>query len=244
MPLAARAPVWGKSMARFLPKEPSTASMRAGNGSSPIQVPEATPSMPEPRVLAKIGLSSLGNIPSEPRLLLETLKTDDATDGATSADDFSRGIRRAVRLHLAFRAKLHRRENRSWREWVSEHFQAGYSCYQRYRIAAELQLGLLSRGLPALSNEFQARSLAPLRRHAQFWEKLADEFKEGFPAGEQIRPRLEAALGILSSAAAPARVRLHRALTRILAGNSGDVPGTGEALALVRRALALLETGE
>src|SRR5258708_3612007 len=124
----------------------------------------------DPKILAQLGITNFGALPSDPRLLAEQLKADDAADALIDAEEFTRGIRRAIRLQLAYQARLHRLSGQRWTEWVSAHFQAGYSCYQRYHLAAELQVGLLSRGLPALANENQARAMAPLRKHEKFWD--------------------------------------------------------------------------
>lgn len=199
----------------------------------------------DPKILARLGLADFGSLPSDPRLLAEKLRTDDAADAAIDAEEFTRGIRRAIRLGVAYEARLHRLSGQRWTEWVSAQFQAGYSCYQRYHLAAELQIGLLSRNLPPLANEHQARAMAPLRKHAQFWEAVAANFAGGFPPGHELRQRLQSALGLTAKpASSTPRIKLHRILTRVVqATPPGDDPAVAHALALVRQAIATLEKG-
>jgi hypothetical protein len=117
-------------------------------GSNASSVPPARhPPRIDETVLCQLGLSGLVGAPTDPKLLIEHLLTDDQTDAKVGSDDFSRGVRRAVRLWLAKSAGLHRRTGKTWMEWVSEHFsEAGYETYQRFHIAGEIQVGLLSVG--------------------------------------------------------------------------------------------------
>lgn len=198
----------------------------------------------DPKVLAQLGLKPP---PADPRLLAAYLDSEDAADAEVDSDGFRRGIRRAARLGLAFSAKLHRKARQTWTVWVRERFKAGYECYHRYHRAAELQVGLIARGLPALVNENQARALAPYRRHEEFWSVLAsDTFKQGFPNGVELKGRIRKALGLEALAAAStARIKLHRSLERIMASTSNpdDDLAVKEALGIVRRAISVLERG-
>lgn len=231
-----RAPQWNKSTARFLcpvsrtnPEEPEI-----------IHVPAAR--RPDEKVLAQLGLKAP---PSDPALLGEYLIADDADDAATHADEFSRGIRRAVRLSLAFSAGLHRQAQTPWKVWVDTNFKGGYACFRRYHVASELQIGLISRGLPLLTTEHQSRSIAPFRRHEKFWEALAT-FKPVLPPAVELKNRLRTALGEVAPAAeATPRIKLHRILNRLIAAlpANDDDPLVIEAVALVRRAVAMLEQG-
>lgn len=234
-----RPPAWNKSMTRYL-----------GHGAAPTErgapspVRPRAPSIPslDPAVLAELGLKSP---PTDSRLLAAYLETEDLADGELDAGQFARGIRRAVRLKLAFSAKLHRQAGQTWAVWVRTHFKAGYECYHRYHRAAELQVGLISRGLPLLTNENQSRALAPFRRHEKFWDAVAVSFKEGFPTAPELRQRLQQALGVEPKpASSTPRIKLHRILTRVVqATPPGDDPTVGQALALVRQAIAILEKG-
>jgi len=134
---------------------------------------ERTPKIGED-VLRQLGLAGLIGAPVDPRLLIEHLKADDQADAAIGSEEFQRGIRRAVRLGLAKSAGLHRRAGKTWVQWVNEHFlEVGYETYQRFRVAGELQVGLLSRGLPPLVSTYQSRALAPFLKHPGFWDALS-----------------------------------------------------------------------
>ena len=195
--------------------------------------------------LEKLGLGQLGRRSTDPRQLALQLQADDEADGKLYLDEFSRGIRRAIRLQLAFAAQLHRREGQTWKEWVAGRFQAGYECYQRYRRAAEIQVGLIERGLPLLANEAQARALVPFRRHAKFWEVLAERFKTGFPTGTDLRKIMQEALEVKPTYVTHTpRLVLHRALSRLVGATvASEEPSVVEAMALLRRAIHLLEQG-
>ena len=123
---------------------------------------------------------------------------DDQADAKVGSDDFARGVRRAVRLWLAKSAGLHRRTGKTWVDWVSEHFsEVGYETYQRFHIASELQVGLLSRGLPPLASTYQSRALAPFRKCSGFWDALSgDLLKNGFPPRDELRRQLQSKLGL------------------------------------------------
>ncbi len=192
-------------------------------------------------ILGQIGLKPP---PADPTLLGAFLAADDIADAVSDADEFARGIRRAVRLNLALTAGLHRRARQPWRQWVEAHFNVGYACFNRYHVAAELQIGLISRGLPRLKNEHQSRSIAALRRHEKFWDALAT-FEHGYPPAAELKRRLRAALGLEALAASTTmRIKLHRLLRRVATvPGTDDDPSVGEALALVRRALGILEKG-
>jgi len=231
-----RAPLWNKSTARFLGEVPkaSPAALDA------VHAPAAR--QPDEQVLARLGLK---RPPSDPALLGEYLIADDAADAAIDADEFSRGVRRALRLSLAFSAGLHRRAKTPWKVWVETNFKVGYACFHRYHMAAELQVGLISRGLPVLTNEHQSRSIAPFRRHEKFWEALAT-FQPELPPAIELKNRLRAVLGgeALAAEATP-RIKFHRILNRLVAAlpPNDDDPSVIEAMALVRRALGILERG-
>lgn len=243
-----RTPLWNKSMARYLGQcarstaVAATAETSSSKGTENLVPPHDPAAAIDKNVLARLGLKIP---PTEPKLLAEFLQSEDAADGDIDADEFARGIRRAIRLRLAFSAKLHRQAGQTWTVWVQEHFKAGYECYQRYRRAAELQVGLASRGLPLLTHEHQARAIAPFRRHERFWDALA-EFKHDFPAGTELKKRVCSALGLESlDAGATTRIKLHRALERIVAANAADNETVvTEALTLVRRAIAILAQGK
>jgi hypothetical protein len=194
------------------------------------------------KILGQIGLKPP---PADPKLLGAFLAADDRADADSDADEFARGIRRAVRLNLALSAGLHRQARQPWREWVEAHFKFGYACFNRYHVAAELQIGLMTRGLPRLINEHQSRSIAPFRRHDKFWTALAT-FEPELPPAAELKSRLRAALGLgeLAAGTTP-RIKLHRLLQRIAAATPRpeDDPAVREALALVRLALGVLEKG-
>ncbi len=231
-----RAPQWNKSTARFL----CPVSKANPEQTAVIHAPSAR--RPDEKVLAQLGLKAP---PSDPALLGEYLIADDAADAAIHADEFSRGIRRAVRLRLAFSAGLHRKAQTPWKEWVDTNFTMGYDCFRRYQVAAELQIGLISRGLPLLTTEHQSRSIAPFRRHEKFWEALAT-FKPVLPPAVELKNRLRTALGEVAPAAeATPRIKLHRILNRLLTDlpTHDDDPSVIEAIALVRRAMVVLEQG-
>lgn len=193
------------------------------------------------KILTRLGLNAP---PADPKLLAAFLVADDAADAAFAADEFTRGVRRAVRLSLARSAGLHRQARQPWRVWVEAHFKVGYACYHRYHVAAMLQLGLLTRGLPPLTNEHQSRSIAPFRRHEKFWDTLA-AFKNDLPPAAELKGHLRQALGVEARAATTARIKLHRVLHRVLTAAPAreDDPTVIEAVALVRRAIAVLENG-
>jgi len=218
----------------------------AAGGASPAQDAVAAAFRMDESILTKLGLARLVSAPTDPRLLTELLKDDDQTDAKVYVDEFSRGIRRAVRLHIAYRAKLHRASGKTWKEFIEAEFQAGYDCYVRYYRAAELQISLIKRGLPVLTNEAQSRVLAPMRRHIKFWEAISsDAFKAGFPSAPDLKVKVEKALGLdKASVNQPARVELHRKLQSIVQTTSaGEDPLVAQALGLVERAVALLENG-
>jgi hypothetical protein len=178
-------------------------------------------------------------------LLIEHLKADDRADAKVGADDFSRGVRRAVRLWMAKSAGLHRRSKKSWVEWVSEHFSdVGYETYQRFHIAGELQVGLLSRGLPPLTSVYQSRTLAPFRKCPGFWDALAgDALRKGFPPRDALRAHLQTAFGQEPvSRAVTTRIQFHRALRSAVRAipASCDDSTVGRALSAVNRAIAIL----
>lgn len=233
---ALRTPYWSRTMTARLNDQAN--SPRSDDSTQ-------TPQPIDEKVLRQLGLANLTSAPSDPRLLAEHLKADDDKDSATDSDEFARGIRRAVRLQLAFRAKLHRHVGKTWKAWVSEHFKAGYPCYQRYHVAAELQVGLISRGLPKLESGYQSRVLAPFRKCAGFWDALSvDSLKNGFPPANELKTHLQSALGGKSSAPAPSpRIQLHRALSRI----AKQFPSSkvdelvARALSSVASAIAVLE---
>ncbi len=231
-----RAPLWTKSMGRWLDAAPEA----AGGAESPKHAP--TMLRLDEKILRQIGLKIP---PSDPKLLGEFLAADDAADAASDADEFARGVRRAVRLSLARSAGFHRQARQPWKAWVEARFKAGYACFNRYHVAAEIQLGLIARGLPRLTNENQSRSIAPLRRHEKFWAALAT-FKSGFPPAAELKTRLRTALGLEAlTAGATMRIKLHRTLQRVAAAvpSTEDDPAVIEALALVRRAIGVLENG-
>lgn len=250
-----RTPLWSKSQLKNF--EPAGTPAPESETRRPAKPGRSVPTIAardcgrarEPldaETLAKLGLAQLAALPSDPRVLGEALLADDRVDASVDSDEFSRGIRRAVRLELAFRAKLHERAGQTWKAWIGEHFPAGYPSYRRYRVAAELQVGLVRRGLPLLVSNYQSRALAPLRRHARFWEILAGGFlKEGFPEQAALRSGLERALGVQTLRRSTARIRLHRRLRRAVATvPAADAdPAVGQALALVGRAIAVLEQG-
>jgi hypothetical protein len=231
-----RAPLWNKSMTRFL----GTAAKGQEEAGAGLVKPVAAGL--DEKILARLGLKVP---PTDPRLLGAFLATDDAADAAVAAEDFARGIRRAVRLNLALAAGLHRLDHQPWKAWVEAHFKVGYACFNRYHVAAELQIGLISRGLPLLGNENQSRSIAAFRRHEKFWDALAT-FKSGFPPALELKNRLRVTLGLeLLPSDATTRIKLHRLLSRVIAAvpATESDPSAGEALALVRRAIGVLEKG-
>ncbi len=238
-----RTPLWGKSMARFLggtkPKDDGTPpkSEPSGNAGDPkaLEIDD--------RVLTHLGLKKP---PTDPKLLTEFLVAEDKADAEIDADGFARGIRRAVRLNLALAAGLHRRAGMPWKEWVERTFQVGYACFNRYHVAAEIQFGLIARGLPPLVNENQSRSIASLRKHEKIWDALgSDTYKGGFPTGKELKSQLRETLGIKQAEERTSpRIKLHRNLWKIQAATlPGDDPAMVEALTLIRRAVAVLEKG-
>lgn len=183
--------------------------------------------------------------PADPRLLGEFLRTEDAADGAIDADEFARGIRRAIRIQLALRAKLHRGSGMHWKQWVEAKFKVGYACLHRYQVAAQLQVALIQRQLPLLENEHQSRVLAPFRHHEDFWQVLPS-LGRPLPPAKELQAKLPVALGLArSTQEATERVRLHRLLLKIIhsAPDSGDTV-MNQALNLLRQAVALLEKGK
>jgi hypothetical protein len=233
-----RTPMWNKSMARYL-----GAPLPSSGGVQTEPTKQEIPALRvDEKILARLGLKLP---PSDPRLLGEFLTADDAADAASDADEFTRGVRRAVRLSQALSAGLHRQARQPWKQWVEAHFKVGYACFHRYHVAADLQIGLITRGLPLLANENQSRNIAPFRRHERFWEALAT-FPHGFPPAAELKTRLRSALGLEAvSAAATTRIKLHRILQRVVTAVpvSEDEPVVMEALSLVRRAIAVLEKG-
>ena len=228
-------------MARYL----GAASPSSNGGAQTAPTKQEMPALRiDEKILARLGLKPP---PSDPRLLGEFLVADDAVDAELDADEFARGIRRAVRLRLALAAGLHRQAGQRWKEWVEVHFKVGYACFHRYHVAADLQVGLIARGLPLLTNENQSRSIAPFRKHERFWDALAtDAFKRGFPPAAELKNRLGQALGLESLAArSTTRIKLHRILQRVVTAVPGteEDPAVVEALTLVRRAIGLLEKG-
>jgi hypothetical protein len=228
-----RAPLRNKSTARYL---------TPANGAAPSSSEPPTPAtLHDPKVLGKLGLQPP---PTDPRLLAAYLAKDDLADGTADADNFARGIRRAVRLDFAFAAKLHHQANQSWVEWVEAHFKAGYECYRRYHRAAELQLGLATRNLPLLTNENQARTLGSFRKHEQFWTAIGKSFPTEFPAGPEVKQKMQAALGLNApSESMTPRVKLHRHLHQLVKSTPADDETVASALELLRRAIAVLEGG-
>ena len=236
-----RTPLWNKAMARYI----GAASPSSNGGAQTAPPKYEMPALRiDEKILARLGLKPP---PSDPRLLGEFLTADDAADAASDADEFTRGVRRAVRLSQALSAGLHRQAGQRWKEWVEAHFKVGYACFHRYHVAADLQIGLIARGLPLLANENQSRSIAPFRKHERFWAALAtDAFKRGFPPAAELKTRLGQALGLESLAArSTTRIKLHRILQRIVTAVPGtdEDPAVMEALALVRRAIGVLEKG-
>lgn len=234
-----RAPLWNKAMARYLAAGPAPLDR---DGEPEPAPPESSAFGVDEKVFARLGLKTP---PSDPRLLAEFLVADDAADAANQADEFARGIRRAVRLNLAFAAGLHRRARQPWKTWVEGHFKIGYACFHRYHVAAELQIGLITRGLPLLTTEHQSRSIAPFRRHEKFWAALA-AFKTHLPPAAELKSRLRSSLDLDSLAAkVPPRIKLHRVLQRVAAAvpTAEDDPAVVAALTLLGRAIAILEKG-
>lgn len=236
-------PLWNqKSMARYLAgrhssgENPGTETAAAGDPPE-----DALPTFAlDAATLSRLGLKAP---PKDPRLLAEFLLAEDAADGALDADEFARGVRRAVRISLALSAKLHQRSGQPWKRWVEAQFKVGYACFHRYHVAAQLQVGLIARKLPLLENEYQSRALAPFRRHEKFWS-VVSSFREGLPPAQELKARVPALLGLKSPAMAGARVKLHRILSWVLRTNDDeDDPAVHEALELVREAIALLEKG-
>jgi hypothetical protein len=220
-----RPPLWNKSMTRYL-------QGGAGKETAAEQI--------KPEWFGRLGLPVP---PQDPVLLGAFLQQDDAADAAIAVDEFSRGIRRAIRIRLALGASLHRRAKMPWKDWVEAHFRVGYACFNRYHVAAQLQLGLLQRGLPLLVSESQSRLIAPLRRHERFWEAMGT-FSGELPSAAELRKRLLQSLGIAATEATLSeRVRLHRILVKLAASPAKEDAVVGQALGLVRQALAVLERG-
>lgn len=134
-----RTPLWHKSMARFLAGPANSGAEPTKNLSRAI----------DDTILARLGLKIP---PTDPSLLGSFLTADDAADAASDADEFTRGIRRAVRLSLARSAGLHRLARQPWKAWVEANFHIGYACFHRYHAAAELQIGLIAR-VPPVAHE-------------------------------------------------------------------------------------------
>lgn len=231
-PPITRVPLWNKSTARYL----------GHTNGAPTSQPERTPPTAplDPEVLSRLGLQPP---PTDPRLLAAYLAKDDLADGTADADNFARGIRRAVRLDLAFAAKLHRQANQPWVEWVQAHFKAGYECYRRYHRAAELQIDLISRNLPLLTNENQARTLGAFRNHEQFWTVIGKSFPGGFPSAPELRQKLQSALGLGPKPETTPRIKLHRLLGKIVQSTPADDVTVSPALELIRQAITVLEKG-
>jgi hypothetical protein len=181
--------------------------------------------------------------PTDPLRLRDFLLAEDAADAIADADEFSRGIRRAVRIQCALTAGLHKRSGVPWKDWVEVNFKVGYACLNRYQVAAQLQLGLIERNLPLLVNEGQSRALAPFRKHEKFWEMVAS-FTKALPPAKEIEERMPRLLGMTAVNKSGARIRLHRILVRVLqAIPSGQDRALHEALVLIRQAVAVLEKG-
>jgi len=238
-----RAPIWNKSLARVIggaPAKPANGGRALGQA---LTAPEPAPPKIDEKILTVLGLKAP---PSDPRLLTEFLVADDVADAESDADDFSRGIRRAVRLHLALCAGLHRRAGQRWKEWVEKTFKVGYARFNRYHVAATIQVELVSRGLPRLASESQSRAIASLRRHEKIWETLGSEgFKNGLPDGNELKARLRKMLGVETlEVTSTGRIKLHRYLLRGTHIASDDSnPLVAEAHALLRQAIRILEKG-
>lgn len=227
MNASTRPPLWNKAMTRYLQQG---ADAETKTEMEPINQEWFT----------RLGLKVP---PQDPVLLATFLQQEDAADAAIDADEFSRGIRRAIRIRLALGAALHRRARMPWKEWVEAHFQVGYACFNRYHVAAQLQLGLLQRGLPLLVSESQSRLIAPLRRHERFWEAMTS-FAGELPPAAELRKQLMRSLGIeATDATLSERVRLHRLLVKVVASHPTDDPVIGQALGIVRQAIGVLERG-
>lgn len=240
---ASRPPIWGKSMSRFLGG--TTPESKKGDPKVDLEPPRNEPVLSgvNEKAMVQLGLKVP---PADPRLLATFLVSEDAADAEADADNFARGIRRAVRLSLALTAGLHRKAGMQWREWVERTFKVGYACFNRYHVAAQIQIELITRGLPLLSSETQSRSIAAFRKHERLWDALgAPSFNGGYPAGNELKTRLRSLLGIkaIEKAGTP-RIRLHRTLAKILAQMpSSEESPVAEALVLIRRAISILEKG-
>ncbi len=233
-----RAPIWNKAIARMM-------GQRSNDGEAGASRPQRARVRMDEKLLQQLGLPNLVNAPEEPRLLSELLKQDDAVDAKADLDEFSRGIRRSVRIHIALKAKLHHTSGKTWREWVASEFDIGYECYQRWYRTAELQMALLQRGLPPLTSERQSRALMPLSRHEKFYEALgAESFKGGYPSSGELRTQVEKALGLTQAVDMPMRIQLHRKLEAIVQNTAaGEDQLVAQALGLVARAVGLLANG-
>jgi hypothetical protein len=233
-----RAPLWNKSMRRHL----DAATGSPGVNGEPAPGKSEISAVLDGKIFARLGLKVP---PSDSKLLGEFLVSEDAADAELDADEFARGIRRAVRLSLALSTGLHRQARQPWKEWVETRFKIGYACFHRYHVAAELQIGLISRGLPLLANEHQSRSIASFRRHENFWSALAT-FKSGFPPAAELKTQLRKTLGLETLAAkTTTRIKLHRILARVVVAVPAgeDDPAVVAAVTLIRRAIAVLEKG-
>lgn len=141
----------------------------------------------DPEALISLGVESLCRLPSDPARLTRFLTRDDRADGRTDSDAFARGIRRYCRFDVGIKSGCPAAAGMKVKEWLNANFAGGYLAYRRYRIAAEIQAGLIGHGLPLLRNESQARALAPHRNDTQFWDKLSEvRGPDGFPIAKHL----------------------------------------------------------
>jgi hypothetical protein len=196
------------------------------------------------KILERLGLSSLSHAPSDPKQLAKYLVRTDRADAAADLDEFSRRIRRAVRIRIAFDLKLHRAEGMTWKAWVSKRFASGYKTYQRSNKTAELQVELLAHGLPLLTNENQARALCPFMGHEGFWAAMAEgPYAGGYPTANELKAYMQLKLDPSPGKALPdertlLRLRLE-SIERSITAPAGDEV-VKLALGLVARAVAVL----
>jgi hypothetical protein len=157
-----------------------------------------------PEALISLGVESLCRLPTDPGRLTKVLRMDDKADGCADMDAFSRGIRRFCRFDVGVRSGCPEAAGMNVKEWLNVNFAGGYLAYRRYKIATELQGGLIARGLPLLRNENQARALAPYRNDPRFWQKLSEaRGPDGFPIAADLAETLGKNLGKPGARKAP-----------------------------------------
>lgn len=237
----------------YLPSQSASNPQETKGGEEPYPISlkiSASFSQPiQEKTLQSLGLGSFHQLPRDRAALAKFLKGDDRTDRRADDDSLARGIRRAIRLSVAVAAGLHKLEGKNTREWAAENYGAGvYETYNRYIVAAGLQIGLLDRGLPPLTNLHQARVLAPFRREEKFWDALIEgaqgPFKNGYPAAHLLKAFLAEKLRLKGEEKHPdPKFRIVEQLRRLAGATSeleSDDPSIEMAGKHIAKAIAAL----